>query len=195
VRDSFQCGLIDHRDLMIAGDGGKNLPQFRNCEHAVHTTKTIQIGDDSTVFGIEDHQLIGVHVRDIQAAGRNIEALIIEANRWARQRNVCDNAQDLVSVTGGGTSEKTNRKKDQRQYRRRDQTVRCVWFALGYVAKWHERRLADEPAHYVGRLIGTSKEKGQAGPDPVKEGQSAAGFAAFFCASAVQGGVTPFILA
>jgi hypothetical protein len=68
--------------------------------HAVYALETIKIRYDLPLGCIEDHQLICVHVRDVQPSARWIKALVIETDRWPRHWNIDDFDQHLFYLPG-----------------------------------------------------------------------------------------------
>src|SRR5208337_3244621 len=59
-------------------------------KHAMHAFETVEVGDNLPFRSIENNELIGIHVRDVQPAAQRIEALIIEPNRGSRHWDVSD---------------------------------------------------------------------------------------------------------
>ena len=47
---------------------------------AVDIRKTVEVRDNLALVGVEDYQLISVHVGDVEPPLRGDEALIVEAN-------------------------------------------------------------------------------------------------------------------
>src|SRR5579863_6108920 len=52
--------------------------------------ESIQIGDHLPFVHVEDDELVGVHMGDIQAVMGTVEALIVEANGWPGEWDVGD---------------------------------------------------------------------------------------------------------
>jgi hypothetical protein len=63
--------------------------------YAVYTLKSVKISYNLSLRCIEDHQLIRIHVRDVQPSTRRIEALVIESDRRPWHWNIGDFDQDL----------------------------------------------------------------------------------------------------
>jgi hypothetical protein len=109
VRDRahFREGLerldIDDGHLVIARDRREDAPYLRHCPDSVNAGEAVQVGHDLSRPGVEDDELVGVHVGDVEPAACRIEALIVEANSLARHRDVGDEAQRRrPRVRGGG---------------------------------------------------------------------------------------------
>jgi hypothetical protein len=56
----------------------------------VYTRKAVEVCHDFTPLGIENYELVGVHMRDVKPPLRGIKALVIEADCSARQGDVRD---------------------------------------------------------------------------------------------------------
>jgi hypothetical protein len=50
--------------------------------------KAAEICHNLPFLRVENHELISVHVGDVEMTVRGVETLIVEANRWAWQRHV-----------------------------------------------------------------------------------------------------------
>ena len=63
---------------MLGGDG----------QHAGHRGKPVEVADHPSGTNVEHHELSRAHMRDEQAPGTWLEALIVEAGRAPGQRDV-----------------------------------------------------------------------------------------------------------
>ena len=52
--------------------------------------KSVEVCHNFTFLHVEDHELIGVHVSDVETAMRRVKALIVKAHRRPGQRDVRD---------------------------------------------------------------------------------------------------------
>lgn len=75
---------------MLSGGGGEDAIDFRDGENAVDVGEPVEVGDDLAVLHVEDDELIGVHVGDVEASIGAVEALVVEADGWAGERDVGD---------------------------------------------------------------------------------------------------------
>src|SRR5690349_2579761 len=95
--DCLQSGHIDHGHLVVTSHRSVDSSNFGNCNDAVYSTEPVEVGDDLTFSYIEDHELIGVHVRYVKPAMLHIEALIVEADCGSRHGNTCDCREHLIT--------------------------------------------------------------------------------------------------
>jgi hypothetical protein len=77
----------------------------------MHTRKAIQIRNHSPLRRIENDQLIGVHVRDVQTSARWIEALVVEANRRPGHRHIRDFLEYTIDSVGRLAGRKGDKEK------------------------------------------------------------------------------------
>jgi hypothetical protein len=54
------------------------------------TSKSVEVCHDFSFLGIEDDELVGVHVGDVKTPLGGVETLIIETDGWARHGNIHD---------------------------------------------------------------------------------------------------------
>jgi hypothetical protein len=78
---------------------------------AMHTRKAIQICNHSPLRRIENDQLIGVHVRDVQTPTRWIETLVVEANRRPGHRDIRDFFEYTLDSVGRLAMRKGDKEK------------------------------------------------------------------------------------
>ncbi len=78
ARDDFERPVIDDRDLMRAGRRDVHLVVRWNSPHSRSARQTHDFGEDLPPIRVEDDRASGVHVVHVDAAGRGVEALIIE---------------------------------------------------------------------------------------------------------------------
>ena len=88
---------IDHGHLVVTSHRSVDPSNFGNCNDAVYSTEPVEVGDDLTLSYIEDHELIGVHVRYVKPAMFHIEALIVEADGGSRHGNTRDCREHLIT--------------------------------------------------------------------------------------------------
>lgn len=79
---------VDYRDLMKPRDRPVHATELRHGPHARQSGETVRDGDDPLRFRVEHDQLPRGHVRDVEPSERIVEALVVEAHRAARQRNI-----------------------------------------------------------------------------------------------------------
>ena len=84
-RQRFERRLIDDRDLMIPGDGRKDSVQFGHREDAMDAMKSLKIGDHLAFSGIENNQLVCIHMRDKEAAIGNVQDSDNQTGRRGRE--------------------------------------------------------------------------------------------------------------
>jgi len=56
----------------------------------VYTRKAVEVCHDFSFLGVEDDELVGIHVSDVKASLGGVKALIIEADCWSRHGNIRD---------------------------------------------------------------------------------------------------------
>ena len=60
----------------------------RHCEDAVNAFETTKVGNYFPACNVEDHHMVGIHVRDIQSTAGCIEILIVKADCRPWQGNI-----------------------------------------------------------------------------------------------------------
>jgi hypothetical protein len=85
---------------MIPGHGRIEAVNFGRNGYAMHPFEAIEIGDDLPLRGVEDHELVGVHVRYIEPSARWIEGPVVESHCRTRHGNIHDLRQCLFSLRG-----------------------------------------------------------------------------------------------
>lgn len=80
--DDLERFGIDGRNLVVAGHGRIDAMKLGSDGDAMYTFEAVEIGDHVPRCSVEDHKLVGVHVRDIKTASRWIEGLVVEADSW-----------------------------------------------------------------------------------------------------------------
>ena len=93
-RSSFRDGLqglhVDNGDFMFSCRRCVDSAQLRNRPDTMNVGEAVEICHNVAFLRVEDNELIGVHVGDVETAMRGVKTLVIEANRWSWQRHVCN---------------------------------------------------------------------------------------------------------
>ena len=84
---------IYRRYLVITGRRGKDPLQLGHGPYSMDPREARKVSHYFSCRCINDHDPVGIHVRDIQAASGRIQALVIKANCRAGQWNVRDGLQ------------------------------------------------------------------------------------------------------
>lgn len=90
---------IDGEDLVNSGGGGVDAMELRDDEDAMDAGEAGQVGNNFTGAHIEDDEVIGAHVREVEQAGGGVEGLIVEAEGRTGHGDVGDQGH---SATGNG---------------------------------------------------------------------------------------------
>src|SRR5262245_46287917 len=64
--DRFQGLHVYDRDFVLSGSGSVNPAQLRHGPHTMNPGKAVEVGYNFARFYIEHHELIGIHVGDVQ---------------------------------------------------------------------------------------------------------------------------------
>ena len=59
----------------------------------MNAAESVEIGNDLALSRVEDYELIGIHVREIQSAVFHVEALVVKSNRRSRHGNIRNRCQ------------------------------------------------------------------------------------------------------
>ena len=107
---------IHRHDLMRPGPRRIHTMDRARHSHAVNPWKPVKICYDLPVGCIEDHQLICIHVRDVQPSARWIKALVVETDRWPRHWNIDDFDQHLFYLPGRLGVRQHKRQENERRH-------------------------------------------------------------------------------
>ena len=100
--DRLQSLCIDNDDFVLSGCRCVYFAQFWNRPNAVDVGKAIEVRNNFAFLRVEDHQLISIHVGDVETAVRAVKTLVVEANRGIRKGHVRHLLQWCrVCVVGG----------------------------------------------------------------------------------------------
>jgi len=95
--------VFDKQKAYFDSDVTKTPAQFWDRPHSVHTRKTVEVRHDFSFVGVEDDELVGIHVRDVEPPLGRVKALVIEADGCPRHGNIRDLFEkDRLSIVGGG---------------------------------------------------------------------------------------------
>ncbi len=69
----------------------------------MYTRKAIEVCHDFSFLGIENNELVGIHVSDVKPSLGGVKALVIETDCWAWHGNIRDLFErGVFCVFGGG---------------------------------------------------------------------------------------------
>ncbi len=101
--ERLQCFHIHSSYFVLSRHRCIDPAQFRNRPHSVYMRKAIEVCHDFSFLGIEDNELVGIHVSDVKPSSGGVKALVIEADCWARHGNIRDLLERYVlCIFGGG---------------------------------------------------------------------------------------------
>jgi hypothetical protein len=130
----------------------------------MHAVEPLKVGQHFPFLGVENNQLIGIHMRDVQTAVRGVQALIVKPGRRPRQRHVRDNFQDFTLTRGrrrvvGGEENKKSGDSHQRTAEQKAASPHAVhlrkkWWHYLSSLKEPVPPLSDEPAERRGESQG-----------------------------------------
>jgi hypothetical protein len=84
---------VHHCDLVVSRRRGIDTTQVSHCPNAVNPVEAVQVRDHPPRARVEDHELVGVHVGDVEPPARRVETLIVEPHRIPGQGHVGDDPQ------------------------------------------------------------------------------------------------------
>src|ERR1700692_1153082 len=87
---TLPCFHIPGRYFVLSGHRCIDSAEFWNRPNSMYTGKAVEVCNDFSFFGVEDDELIGVHVSDVEPPLGGVKALVIEAYCWARDGNIRD---------------------------------------------------------------------------------------------------------
>src|SRR5712692_2354239 len=90
LSDSLEGLHIDNGNFVFPSGRRVHSAQVRNRPNTMNVGEAVEICYNLPFLRVENHELISVHVGDVETTVRGVETLIVEANRWAWQRHVRD---------------------------------------------------------------------------------------------------------
>ena len=75
---------------MFTSHRGVDTAKFRDCPYPMDSLETIEVSNNLPLGRIEDDQLVGIHMRDVEASAACVQTLIIKPDCGSGHGDVGD---------------------------------------------------------------------------------------------------------